>query len=218
MVPDRVSRGGPSSGSSRQRPVDAAAAAVLSCRAGHRGWNRQPPGIRVGSGISPVSTTGRSSLDPRHHRQQRLRVRVLWRLQHLSAGPASTIRPRYITAIRSAMFQARPRSWVTTSTPSPSSSRSFSSRARISPRMEASRLETGSSAISSSGPRPQRPCDQDPLPLAARQLVRVAQEQASPADAGRLTPIAAATSCASVRRSGSRDTMSWRRSPSATDS
>ena len=29
-------------------------------------------------------------------------------------GPVSTIRPRYITATRSAMFQARPRSWVTT--------------------------------------------------------------------------------------------------------
>ena len=75
------------------------------------------------------------------------------------------------------MFQARPRSWVTTSTPSPSSARSFSSSARISPRIEASRLETGSSAISSSGSQRQRPGDQHPLPLAAGQLVRVAQEQ-----------------------------------------
>ena len=37
-----------------------------------------------------------------------------------SVGPLSTIRPRYMTASRSAMFQASPRSWVTTSTERPS--------------------------------------------------------------------------------------------------
>jgi hypothetical protein len=36
-----------------------------------------------------------------------------------SAGPLSTMRPRYITATRSAMFHARPRSWVTTRAQSP---------------------------------------------------------------------------------------------------
>ena len=38
-----------------------------------------------------------------------------------SAGPSSTIRPRYITAMRSAMFQARPRSCVTTRIVTPAS-------------------------------------------------------------------------------------------------
>src|SRR5690606_3216933 len=61
------------------------------------------------------------------------------------------MRPRYITAMRSAMFQAKPRSWVTTSTARPVSSTRLRSRARISPRIEASRLATGSSARRSDG-------------------------------------------------------------------
>jgi hypothetical protein len=51
-----------------------------------------------------------------------------------------------MTASRSATFQASPRSWVTTNTDRPRSSRSDSSSARISPRTEASSEDTGSSA------------------------------------------------------------------------
>ena len=115
-----------------------------------------------------------------------------------SVGPASTTRPRYITAIRSAMFQARPRSWVTTSTESPSSSRSWSSSARISPRIEASSDETGSSATSTCGLERQRAGDQHALALAAGQLVRVAQEAALRRAAARPGDSAAATSSVSL--------------------
>ena len=94
-----------------------------------------------------------------------------------STGPVSTIRPRYITATRSAMFQASPRSCVTTSTDRPRSSRSRSSSARISPRTDASSEATGSSATSTFGSQHQRAGDDDALPLAAGQLVRVAQEE-----------------------------------------
>ena len=76
------------------------------------------------------------------------------------------------------MFQASPRSWVTTSTESPSSSRSLSSSARISPRTEAS--SDGDRLVGDEHLRleDQRAGDDDALALAAGQLVRVAQEVA----------------------------------------
>ncbi|CAM01503.1 hypothetical protein SACE_2197 [Saccharopolyspora erythraea NRRL 2338] len=68
-----------------------------------------------------------------------------------STSPTSTISPWYITATRSAMFHARPRSWVMTSVERPRSTRRRSSRARISPRTVASSDATGSSATSTRG-------------------------------------------------------------------
>ena len=67
----------------RQRSATPAASAVPSASAGHRGWNRQPPGIRVGSGISPAQHDRLELLDLGHHGQQRLGVRVLRRAEHL---------------------------------------------------------------------------------------------------------------------------------------
>jgi hypothetical protein len=61
------------------------------------------------------------------------------------------MRPRYITAIRSAMFQARPRSCVTATIEMPVSSTSERISARISPRIEASSDATGSSASNNCG-------------------------------------------------------------------
>jgi hypothetical protein len=60
--------------------------------------------------------------------------------------PVSTIRPRYITATRSAMFQARPRSWVTTRTASPVSSTSRPHQREDLPADRGIELATGSSA------------------------------------------------------------------------
>ncbi len=57
-----------------------------------------------------------------------------------------------MTATRSAMFHARPRSWVTAMIEMPCSSTSDRISARISPRIEASSDATGSSASSSCGP------------------------------------------------------------------
>ena len=86
------------------------------------------------------------------HRQQRLGVRVLRSLRApLRRCRARRSVPRYITAMRSAMFHARPRSWVTATIDSPTSSTSERSSARISPRIEASSDATGSSASSSCG-------------------------------------------------------------------
>ena len=56
-----------------------------------------------------------------------------------------------MTATRSAMVHARPRSWVTMMMVRPSSSRRPMSSCRISPRTDASRFETGSSATITSG-------------------------------------------------------------------
>ena len=61
------------------------------------------------------------------------------------------MRPRYMTATRFATFQASPRSCVTTRMPTPVSRTSLSISARISPRTEASRADTGSSATSRLG-------------------------------------------------------------------
>ena len=77
--------------------------------------------------------------------------------------------------MRSAMFQASPRSWVTTRIVTPVSRTSFSISARISPRTEASRLDTGSSATSRRGLEDHRARDHDALALAAGDLVRVAR-------------------------------------------
>ena len=105
---------------------------------GQRGWKRHPAGSRLGSGISPVRICCSTRCCLGHHRQQRLGVRMLRSVEHLLGVPSSTTLPRYITAIRSAMFHAIPRSWVTATIDSPRSSTSERSSARISPRIEAS--------------------------------------------------------------------------------
>ena len=139
----------------RRRPRRAAASPEAS--AGQRGWNRQPAGTRVGSGGSPAARSargGRSRARPRAApgcRGAAGRQHVLGRSDSRRSGRGTSRR------CRSAMFQARPRSWVTTSTESPRSSRSASSSARISPRTEASSEETGSSATSTSGSRTSAP-------------------------------------------------------------
>ena len=56
----RGSAGRMSSGMPMQALWIPASAASPDASAGHRGWKRQPVGIRVGSGISPFSTTGSS--------------------------------------------------------------------------------------------------------------------------------------------------------------
>ena len=54
---------------------------------GHRGWNRHPPGIRVGSGGSPWRIDLRGAARLRHHVQQGPRVGVARTLQDLLGGP-----------------------------------------------------------------------------------------------------------------------------------
>ena len=147
--------------------------------AGHRGWNRHPAGIRVGSGGSPTSR-GRSAASAlRHDVEQRTRVRVrAARSAPCFVGPTSTMRPRYITATRSATVHASPRSWVTIRMLMPSTRRAASSRSRrISP--ADGRIEVRHGLVGHDHPRLQRERtgDHHALPLPARQLVREPQEE-----------------------------------------
>ena len=88
------------------------------------------------------------------------------------ALPRST-RPAYITAMRSAISAATPRSWVTKIVPMPSSC--CSRRSRISTWIctVASSAVVGSSASSRRGPQDERDGDHRALAQAARELVRV---------------------------------------------
>ena len=82
--------------------------------------------------------------------------------EDLAAGPSSTIRPRYMTAIRSAKWAAVERSWVIIRIPAPSR-RSASSSLSTPARTETSSIDTGSSARSRSGFKMRRGGDRDPL-------------------------------------------------------
>ena len=74
-----------------------------------------------------------------------------------SAGPISMIRPRYITAIRSAMTQASDRSWVMNRYVSPRSSRRSSISRSSSVRIDTSSIDTGSSATMTLRPHTSAP-------------------------------------------------------------
>ncbi len=90
-----------------------------------------------------------------------------------STGPASTIRPRCITITRSARSATTPMSWVISRMPASMRSRRSRTSLRISACTVTSSAVVGSSAMSSVGSQRQRLGDHRPLPLAARQLVRV---------------------------------------------
>ena len=152
-------------------------------------------------------------LDLGHDRQQRPGVRVL-RVARAPprSGPARRSGPG--TSPRSGRRCSRPGRGRASrrATVSPSSSRSRSSSARISPRTEASSADTGSSATMTSGSSDERTGDDHALALAAGQLVRVAQEEPlrrpQPGPRQRLGDALAA------RRRGTL----WMRRPSATAS
>ena len=89
-------------------------------------------------------------------------------------GASSTIRPRYITAIRSLMWRTTERSWAMNRYVRPRRSWSRSSRLMTCAWIETSRAEIGSSATIEVRVQRERPGDPDPLALAAGELVRVA--------------------------------------------
>src|SRR5204863_1493492 len=82
---------------------------------GQRGWKRQPAGMWTGFGVSPVRICG--TVESRGSRFGTTEMSAFvygWsgvRTTSL-AGPSSTIRPRYMTAIRSAKCAAVDRSCV----------------------------------------------------------------------------------------------------------
>ena len=83
---------------------------------GQRGWKGQPGGAAMTLGGSPP-TTGRmrrrlAGTRLRHGGQQRPRVGVQGWSTSSRAAASSTMRPAYITAMRSAKWRALARSWV----------------------------------------------------------------------------------------------------------
>ena len=60
--------------SPRQRASIPSRSASPDATTGHRGWKRQPDGIRVGSGASPARICGSRCRASRHDREQRARV------------------------------------------------------------------------------------------------------------------------------------------------
>ena len=116
-----------------------------------------------------------------------------------SAGPISTMRPRYMTAMRSATTRATDRSWVTKSTAmSELAAQTGRSRLSTDAASETSRALVGSSHSSTSRRHDGRPGQRDALALAAGQLGRRAPSR--PRRAGRPARSASATRVAALGR------------------
>ena len=92
-------------------------------------------------------------------------------------GPISTMRPRYMTATRSAIVQANPRSCVTTRIVRPRRSRRSISKRQDLPAHRGVQVGHGLVRDDEVGLQRERARDDDALALPARQFVRVAQEE-----------------------------------------
>src|SRR5437667_1308827 len=92
-----------------------AVVAQLSCANKHRVRKRHPLGRSIGLGSSPLIGTAvyscAGSGTGTAERSARVEGWVGWAMTS-SVGASSTIRPRYMTAIRSAMYRATAMSWV----------------------------------------------------------------------------------------------------------
>src|SRR5207244_9024701 len=124
-----------------------AAAATPDPSAGQRGWNRHPDGIRAGSGGSPPRITAALPAPADATERRACVYGCLGERRIVSTGPVSTIRPRYITATRSATFHASPRSWVTTRAERPEFVLGGSRRLKMFARSEAATDDNGSAAF-----------------------------------------------------------------------
>ena len=163
-------RASPLSATSASRPGEPADAVCAMCRrsaatsaavhphvsmaTGQRGWNRQPGGMSDGSGRSPFrmirwrrrSGSGTGTTEMSAFVYGCCAFRITSRV-----GPSSTIRPRYITATRSASRQASSGSWLTKRAAAPVSCESARISMRSRSRMSTSRLDSASSNRSRSG-------------------------------------------------------------------
>ena len=83
-----------------------ASARQRSSASGQRGWKWQPAAATRGSAARPRARSARRvrvGSGTRHRGEERARVRMAGGAEDAARGPASTMRPRYITATRSAM-------------------------------------------------------------------------------------------------------------------
>src|SRR5436309_360693 len=161
-VPGLQDRGGHRrSPASQQRavwPSPTATSGGASCRQrsstrGHRGWNGQPAGGFAGSGGCPSMAVRRSRPSPSLGIDSRRAWVYGWAgaLKIWRIGPASTIRPAYITATRSHILATIPRLWVMKIIARWRARCRSRSRFRYCAWMVTSRLVVGSSAIKRRG-------------------------------------------------------------------
>ena len=144
-------RGAPA-GRRRPRPEGFLHRGRSPCAKGQRVWKRQPAGGSIGLGTSPCSGgAARARARARRPAARGYRDGAA-RAKTASAGPSSTMRPRYITATRSAMCRTTPRSWLMSTKARPSSRIRSCSRFRTCACTETSSALTGSSPTISRGP------------------------------------------------------------------
>src|SRR5213594_1260402 len=126
----------------------------ISCAYGQRGWNVHPLGRSIGLGSSPWIFAR-----PRWNFGSGTGTEVRRACVYGCNGcamtsspvPSSTIRPRYMTAIRSDMYRVTPTSCEMNTRVRRNSSRSWSRRFMTPARIETSSMDTGSSATMNSG-------------------------------------------------------------------
>ncbi len=127
-----------------RRPVRPRAPGTAGGTGTRRGCGSDRAARRRGAAVGSASASGTTSSSARVYGCDGC-------VRTCLVGPTSTMRPRYITATRSAIVHASPRSCVTIRMLIFDSARSLSSRRRISPRTDASRFDTGSSATMTRG-------------------------------------------------------------------
>ena len=150
-----------------------------STRCGQRGAKAQP------GGRSPTPTaTARHADEPARRavvgdrsRRARACTDAAAGSRIAAAGPSSTTRPAYMTAIRSATWATTARSCETYTIASPRSRRRRSISSRTRAWVTTSSPVVGSSSTTSGGSQDERDRDRHALLLAARELVRVAAQE-----------------------------------------
>src|SRR5213593_4819926 len=126
----------------------------ISCAYGQRGWNVHPVGRSIGLGSSPwIFARPRWNFGSGTGTDVRSACVYGCSGFEMTSSPttSSTIRPRYMTAIRSDMYRVTPTSWEMNTRVSRNSSRSWSRRFMTPARIETSSMDTGSSATMNSG-------------------------------------------------------------------
>ena len=149
--------GRPRGGPARGRSSAGSSSAQMSCAFQHRVRKRHPArrvdrARHIAREHDPLAAALPLRVAHGHRRQQRLRVRVArpW-CRASSAGPISTILPRYITATPSEMWRTTERSWAMNRYASPSRSCRSSSRLTTPAWIDTSSADTGSSSTSTDG-------------------------------------------------------------------
>ena len=145
----RSAPAGARGGGARRRGTSFPARTGIACGSDKRAADWQDSAGRPPAGCALACAPPR--IRDRNGRQQRDRVRVQGSAYSSSAGDISTIRPRYMTAMRSDTWRTTARSCAMNSSVRSSASWRSTSRLMICAWIETSSAETGSSATMRSG-------------------------------------------------------------------